>query len=224
MVRPMLDLLVQNWGLAMISKEMVRIGILIILLIVGCGDNIIQRASKDYFQYREGNWWRLASDQDTITVEIETIDTLLQIECYPVSYGGYVKYLVKNPDAILEYAIAVYHFSGEDHTIFEDFIERIELPLINGNTWQDSLVDSIFVAGAWVKAKYYSQGLVTGFENVSGYGDVYTVEINSIEMIISPDTMYIDTVDIIESYAPEIGLVHLENNNGIFDLIDYEVE
>jgi hypothetical protein len=220
----MLDLSVQNWGLAMISKGVTQTSILIILLFVGCGDSIIQRASKDYFQYQEGNWWQMASDQDTMLVEIETIDTLLQIQCYPVSYGGYTRNLVKNPDAIMEYAIAVYNFNGEDHIILENFIERIELPLVDGNAWQDSLVDSIFVAGAWIKAKFYLQGLITGFENISGYGDVYAVEINTIEMIISPDTMYIDTIGVVESYAPDVGLFRLENEDGIFDLIDYGVE
>lgn len=208
----------------MIFRLIVRFGILFILLLTVCGDNIIQRASSDYFQFSEGNWWQLVSDQDTINVEIEALDTLLQVECYPVSYGGYTEYLVKNEGSILEYANAIYHYNGEDHTIFEDFIERIELPLIDGNTWQDSLVDSIFVAGVWVKAKFYLHGLVTGFENMSSYGDVYTVEINTIETIISPDTTYIDTIDILESFAPGIGIVHLENGNGIFDLIDYEVE
>jgi len=208
----------------MISKELLRTGIFIILLCLGCGDNIIQRASSDYFKYREGNWWQLASDQDTILVEIESIDTLLQIECLPVSYGGYTKYLVKNPDALLEYAKAVYHFSGDEYTIIESFIERIELPLVDGNSWQDSLVDSMYIAGAWITAKFYSAGLVTGFENVAEYGDVYNVDINTIEMVITPDTIYVDTIDVIESYAPGIGIFRLENDNGIFDLIDYEVE
>lgn len=208
----------------MFFKTSLRISILVILLLMACSDNIIQRASSDYFQFREGNWWRLASDQDTINVVIEHIDTLLQTECYPVSYGGYTVYLVKNPDAILMYARAIYHYNGEDHTIFEDFIERIELPLVDGNTWQDSLVDSIYIAGAWVKAKLYLDGLITGFENTGGYGDVYSLRMSTIETVISPDTTYTDTTDILESFAPGTGLVHLENDNGVFDLIDHEVE
>ena len=90
--------------------------------------------------------------------------------------------------------------------------------------WQDSLVDSIFVAGVWIKAMFSLHGLVTGFENMSGYGDVYTVEISTIKTISSPDTTYTDTIDVVESFAPGIGIVHLENDNGIFNLIDHQVE
>lgn len=208
----------------MSSKIWVRASILVSFLFVSCGDNIIQRAASDYFQYREGNWWQLASDQDTMLVEVEAVDTLLQVECFPVSFGGYTKHLTKRPDAISQYIKITTNFGGADHTVIEDFIKRIELPLVDGNTWQDSLVDSIFVSGAWVKAKFYVSGSILGFETIGGYGDVYTIEIRNIEVIISPDTMMIDTIDVIEDYAPDIGLVCFEHTDGVFNLIDYEVE
>lgn len=208
----------------MSSKIWVRATILVSFLFVSCGDNIIQRAASDYFQYREGNWWQLAGDQDTMLVEVEAVDTLLQVECFPVSFGGYTKYLIKRPDAISQYIKITTNFGGADHTVIEDFIKRIELPLVDGNTWQDSLVDSIFVSGAWVKAKFYVSGSIRGFETIGGYGDVYTIEIRNIEAIISPDTMTIDTIDVLEDYAPDIGLVCFEHTDGIFNLIDYEVE
>ena len=47
---------------------------------------------------------------------------------------------------------------------------------------------------------------------------------STIDTVISPDTTYTDTTDILESFAPGTGLVHLENDNGVFDLIDHEVE
>lgn len=208
----------------MSSKIWVRISILVSFLSVNCGDNIIQRAASDYFLYREGNWWQLAGDQDTMLVEVEAVDTLLQVECFPVSFGGYTKHLTKRPDAISQYIKVTTNFGGADHTVIEDFIKRIELPLVDSNTWQDSLVDSVFVSGAWVKAKFYVSGSILGFETIGGYGDVYSIEIRNIEVIISPDTMMIDTIDVLEDYAPDIGLVRFEHADGIFDLIDYEVE
>lgn len=208
----------------MSSKIWVRASILVSFLFVSCGDNIIQRAASDYFLYREGNWWQLVSDQDTMLVEIEAVDTLLQVECFPISFGGYTKHLTKRPDAISQYIKVTTNFGGADHTVIEDFIKRIELPLVDGNTWQDSLVDSVFVAGAWVKAKFYVSGSILGFETIGGYGDVYTIEIRNIETIISPDTMMIDTIDVLEDYAPDIGLVRFEHTDGVFNLIDYEVE
>jgi len=208
----------------MSSKTMVRTGILFILLFAACENNIIQRAASDYFQYREGNWWQLASTQDTMMVEVEAVDTLLQIECFTVSFGGYPKYLFKKPNAISQYIKIIHNFGGEDYIVVENFVKRIELPLVNGNAWQDSLVDSIFISGAWVKAKFYIIGSISGFESVGGYGDVYTIAIKNVEIVILPDTVITDTIDVIEAYAPDIGLVRFEDNDGVFDLINYEVE
>jgi hypothetical protein len=206
------------------SKTAIGVAVVLFVLFTGCGDNIIQRASSDYFRYHEGNWWQLASDQDTMIVEIETVDTLLHLECFPVSYGGYTEFHVKAPDAILEYACAIYHFNGADHTIVEDFMTRIELPLVAGNSWQDSLVDSLYVSGIWLKARIYYDGRVMGFDNMPEYGDVYEIEINKIKTIITPDSTYSDTIDMNESYAPGTGLIRLDHGNGVYELIDHSVE
>jgi hypothetical protein len=200
--------------------------LLFLFSLVVCSDNhIVQRAMADYFLYEEGNWWRYVSETDTVVVEVEAPDTLLGVECSPISVSGTIVYWAEGTRSIDEYALSVYNFAGEDYTILEGFITRIEVPLVEGNTWQDSVVDSLNVAGQWVTAKFHSIGTVTGFEYQAGFeGDVYTLELTTMKTLISPDTTIVDTVSVVERYAPAIGLVSFENEHGEYHLDDYAIQ
>jgi hypothetical protein len=195
------------------------------LLLLSCENYIIERAASDYFPLADGNWWRYASNDDTLIVEVEPRDTLLHVQCFPVIFGGSAKYLAKNAESIAEYIEILYNFSGDDYIILKDFIMRIEIPLVAGNTWEDSLIDSLNVFGAWIKAQYYIRGRVTGFTYVEDYeGDVYTIELETIETFTSPDTTIIDTNYVTEDYAPNIGLVRFYNEEGRYNLIEYGLQ
>ena len=199
--------------------------LIVILLIVCSNDHFIQRASSDYFPLKEGYWWRYASGDDTLIIDVDSAETILQIECFPVSVGGYLRYLTKNSKSLNQYIKIVYNFSGDDYTIIEGFITRIELPLIKSNVWEDSLVDSLNISGQWIKAKYYTRGEVVRFSYLSDYdGDVYTIELQTIEILTLPDTTVIDTIDTVEDYAPGIGLVRYDNEEGEYILIEYEID
>ncbi len=202
-----------------------RFLLLLVLFIFCSNDHFVQRASRDYFLFEEGNWWQYASNDDTVLVEVEAPDTILQTECFPVSFGGYTKYLAESHKAIIEYINIFYNFAGDDYTIVDDFIMRIELPLVDGNTWEDSLVGSLDVAGQLIQAKYHVRGGVTGFVHDDDFdGDVYTIELTSIETVISLDTTVIDSNYVVEYYAPDIGLVRFDNEAGEYILFDYEVQ
>ncbi len=202
-----------------------RFSILLALFLFCSNDHFVQRTSRDYFFFEEGNWWRYASNDDTVLVEVEPPDTILQIEFFPVSFGGYTKYLAEEPDAIIEYVNILYNFAGDDYTMIDDFIMRIELPLVDGHVWEDSLVDSLDVSGQLIQAKYAVSGGVTEFTYDEDFdGDVYTVEIISIETLISPDTTVVDSNYIVEYYAPDIGLVRFDTEEGAYTLIDYEIQ
>ncbi len=198
----------------------------LLALLIFCSNNhFIQRASRDYFFYKEGNWWRYASNDDTMLVEVEPPDTILQTECFPVSFGGYTKYLAEETDAIIEYVNVLFNFAGDDYTMIDDFIMRIELPLVDGHTWEDSLVGSLDVSGQLIQAKYSVSGGVTEFTHDDDFdGDVYTIELTSIEMLISPDTTLIDSNYVVEYYAPDIGLARFDTEEGEYTLIDYEIQ
>jgi hypothetical protein len=196
-----------------------------VLLLTSC-DRIIERATSDYFPYEEGNWWRYRGNDDTVFVEVEPSDTLLQTEVIPVSFSGDIKYFVKDDEALSEYVKIIYNFSGDDYTIIENFIPRVELPLVSGNVYQDSLVDSLDIFGQWVTAKYYMSGSVSAqtYTDSLYEGDVYLVERVTISQLISNDTTIIDTITVEEYYAPDIGLVRFHSEQGVYNLIDYDIQ
>ena len=192
------------------------------MLIVFCSDNhIIQRAAEDYFPLRAEYWWRYASENDTLYVEVEPADTILGIEYYPVSYNGVVSYLSKFDNGVAQYVRKVYNYAGNDHTVIEDFIIRLELPLIADNSYQYRLSDSIYVANQLIKAHYEVDGIIVDYAYDSAYGDVYEVNIIIIESLISADTSIVDTSEVTEYYAPGVGMVRLIDGTSEYDLLEY---
>jgi hypothetical protein len=197
--------------------------LLYVVLVIFCSDNhIIQRAAEDYFPLRAEYWWRYASGDDTLYVEVEPVDTILGIECYPVSYNGDVRYLSKFDSGVARYVRILYNYAGNDHTVTEDFIIRLELPLIADNSYQYRLSDSIYVANQLIKAHYEVEGNVVDYVYDSDYGDVYEVNITTIESLITPDTTIVDTNDFAEYYAPGVGMVRFIDGTSEYQLIEYE--
>jgi hypothetical protein len=197
-----------------------------LLLLVACSDNhFVQRAASDYFPLEQGNIWYYAQDSDTIVVEVELPDTLLNRECYPVSFGGYTHWLAKTSDAVDEYVKIVYFFSGDEYTILEDYAMRMELPLVADNTWQDSLVDSLEISGQWITAKYYVDGEVIGYFYDDNYeADVYGCAVTTTTVLITTDTVMTETNFYEETYAPEIGLIDFDRGDGTYILVDYIIQ
>ncbi len=199
-----------------------------VLLIAGCSNRIIQRAAEDFLPYEPGNWWRYnnASSYGPQTVyrEVEPAETLLNVECYPVTASGVAAYYAIGDAGIREYIKIVYAFSGTEYAVLEGFALRLETPLVSGNRFADSLVDSIDVAGAWIKARYVISGLVSDYESHDLYGTVYPVHLSIHETVIAPDSTYTLDRSVTEHYAPGIGLVQFENEQGTFHLSDYFVQ
>ncbi len=207
--------------------------LLFISLIIYCANNhIVERAVSEYFPYQEGNWWCFLGDGETLLVDIEPLDTLLQRECFPVSFGGNVKYLSLSDRAVDEYIKIIYNVAGDDYTIIEDFIMRIELPMVCGNTYQDSLIDSLNIFGQWVKAKYCIRGTISQYKKLDlpGYSDTlysdagYKIELAIIYHLSSQDTLIADTTYREEYYLPEIGLVHFKDKERWYSLIEYNIQ
>jgi len=198
--------------------------LLFALLVVFCGDNhIVQRAAEDYFPLRVDYWWRYASENDTVLVEVEPADTILQIEYFPVSYNGVVQYLTKSDNAVLKYVRKVYNYAGNDHTVIENFVVRIELPFINGNSYEYYLADSIYVAGQFIKAEYSITATVIDFAYESDYGDIYEINLLTIESMITPDTSIVDTSEYIEYYAPGVGMIRFVDGTSEYQLIEHNI-
>lgn len=196
------------------------------MLLVACSNNhFVQRAASDYFPLEQGNIWYYALDNDTIVVEVEPPDTLLSRECYPVSFGGYTRWFAKESDAVDEYVKIVHFFSGDEYTILEDYIARMELPFVEDNAWQDSLVDSLQILGQWITAKYYVDGEVISYYYDDNYdADVYACLMTTTMMLITPDTTMTETHLYEETYAPEIGLIDFDHGDGTYSLVEYDIQ
>jgi hypothetical protein len=199
--------------------------IAIILVCVSCDEHIIQRAASDYFQYEPGNWWRLIGTADTLYVEVESPDTIDQIEVIPVSYNGKARFVFEGDEALYEHISVVYTFSGSEYPVIDDFIARIELPFVNGNTWHDSLTGSIEVAGQEVTAQYHVWGSIIDCQYSDTYdGDVYTIEIMTRTQMVTSDTTVTDSVSVREEFAPGIGIVRFHSGTEEYFLTDYLVQ
>ena len=107
--------------------------------------------------------------------------------------------------------------------MLEDFVVRIELPLVKGNEYHHVIRDSIYVADQLITAQYEIIGSVIDFANESAYGDVYQVEITTISAMITGDTSIIDTSGVIEYYAPDIGMIRFSDATGEYELIEYSI-
>jgi len=205
-----------------------RFALTLFMLLLACDNYIIERSASEYFPYREGNWWRYSNnslyDPKTILTEVEQLDTLLQIECYPVSFSGDVKYLAKTDDAIDQYINITHFVAGNEYTILKGFIKRIELPLVQGNAYHDMLTDSLYLFGNWIKGKYEINGLVSRYENDKSYGEIYKVILTTTEMLVLSDTTIINTTNLEEYYAPDIGLVKFNDGEDEYHLLDYEIK
>jgi hypothetical protein len=199
-----------------------------LFLVAGCGNNIIERSAVDYFPYAVGNWWRYNNnssyDPQTIFVEVEPLDTLLQIECYPVTYSGVVSYYALGNTGVREYVKITHAFAGAEYTVLEGFVKRVVTPLVTGSNFADSLADSLNISGAWIKGKYEIRGLVSGFTDDVLYGNVYQIAFTVRKTVADPDTTIIWDRNFNEYYAPGIGLVRFDNDQGEFHLSEYDLK
>jgi hypothetical protein len=195
------------------------------MFVLSCDQHIIQRAASDYFRYEPGNWWHLAGTDDTIYVEVEPVDTINQTEVIPVAYNGNARFVFEADEALYEYISIVYTFAGSEYSVIDDFSARIEFPLVNGNTWQDSLIGSVEVSGQSVNARYEVHGSITNCQYSETYdGDVYTIEILTRTLFVTPDTSIVDSSMILEEFAPGIGIVRVRDQTGDYVLSDYLVQ
>jgi len=193
--------------------------------IISCDVYIIQRGASDYFQYEPGNWWHLVGNADTLFVEVEALDTIGNTEIIPVSFNGYARFVYEGDEALYEHVSIVYVFSGSEYPVIDDFVERVELPLVNGNSWRDSLVGSIEVSGQQITGQYDVWGMIIDSRYSSEHdGDLYTIEITTRTQLVTPDTVITDSLRVLEEYAPGIGIVRFQDQTDEYLLTDYLVQ
>ncbi len=201
--------------------------LIILLLQTFCDNHIVERSAADYFPVKEGNWW-LYSNGDlyqpkTIEVTVEPRDTILEIECYPFNYSGDFHYLAVDQKGINEYIKITKNYGGSDWTILEGFVRRLELPLVKGNRYIDSLVDSVDFFGERIKGSYKVEGYVSDYIEEKLYGTVYKVIRTTVQTIQTADSLITKDEYLEEYYAPNIGLIRFKDSGDDFKLIAYKL-
>ncbi|MEO0184770.1 MAG: hypothetical protein ABIL20_03120 [candidate division WOR-3 bacterium] len=200
----------------------------LLLVFSACENNIIERSATDYFPIKEGNWWYYANNDlynpKNINITVESPDIILQRECYPFNVSGEFHYYSKDQKGIKEYILVTQNYGGYDYTILQGFVTRLELPLVQGNQFSDSLVDSLDLAGQWIKAYYSINGLVSDYQNNEIYGEVYRIIISKHQYISTQDSTIANEEYVEEYYAPNIGLIKFKNRDGEFTVTDFHIE
>jgi len=199
----------------------------IIAIFVSCDNRIIERAASDYYPIETGNWWRYSDNElyepQQVYVEVESLTSVLNTDCYPVTFSGVVHYIAVDDWAVREYKELIYNYDGSDHTIARGFLTRIQLPFIQGDIYVDSVRDSIDVGGISIQGTCRVNGLVSAYEGNSLYGSVYKVIITTTETIVLPDTTFTNASSVEEYYAPGVGLMKFVNDEGEFNLSDFQL-
>ena len=211
-----------------IMRYAVKLAIVFAIIFLSCQDYIIERSASDYFPLSEGDWWQYSRDDlydpMTILVEVEALDTIVQVECYPVNFADETRYYAKDTKGISEYVQITRTFSGNVYTIAQGFVRRLELPLVKGSAFSDSVYGSLDVSGELIYAVYRVDGFVSDFEDDDLYGSVYRVSLSAVTSIAFQDSTVQTTRQVEEYYAPGIGLVHFDQDDGSYRLIDFEIE
>ncbi|MGB9719961.1 MAG: hypothetical protein ACPL28_00570 [bacterium] len=199
-----------------------------LLLFNACQNHIIERSATNYFPIKEGNWWYYANNDlynpKNINITVEAPDTILQCECYPFNVSGEFHYYLKDQKGIKEYILMTENYGGYDYTVLQGFVTRLELPLVRGNQFSDSLIDSLDLAGQWIKAFYSIKGLVSDYQNDEIYGEVYKIIISTYQYIATQDSTIANEEYFEEYYAPGIGLIRFKNRDGEFAITDFNIE
>lgn len=198
------------------------------MVFLSCQDFIVERAASDYFPLSEGDWWLYSRsdlyDPMTVLVEVEALDTIAQVECYPVNYSDATRYYAKDSKGISEYIRISHTFSGNDYTIAQGFMRRLELPLVKGYAFSDSVFGSLDISGEFIYAVHRVDGFVSEYEYDDLYGSIYRVVLNAVTSIEYEDSTIQTTQQVEEYYAPGIGLVRFDMDEGSYRLIDHEVD
>ncbi|MCX7995871.1 MAG: hypothetical protein N3A65_08925 [candidate division WOR-3 bacterium] len=198
------------------------------MLIVSCDNFIIERSASDYFPMEEGNWWFYSNDDlydpKSINITVEPVDTILERECFPFNVSGEFRFYSKDVEGIKEYIKITENYGGNELTILQGFITRLELPLVSGNRFTDSLTDSLDFYGRWIKVRYVIYGFVSDYYEDRIYGGVYKVIINKRQTIAVEDSVILKEEYLEEHYAPGIGMIEFRNAQGIFRIKDFHLE
>lgn len=196
------------------------------ILLVSCRDSIVRRSTADYYPDAVGAAWLYQAGSLEIFTQVEAETTWANYQAALFTVNGEPSFRARQNDGVFHYFDQRVPYGGYEYPIETRYRKWIQLPLLAGSDWGDVVVDSIEVAGQWVKISHRIAGRVVGFEDIDvpagEFQEVYHVEIVNVCRITSSIYTRLDSAVINEYYAPDIGLVVVDSSGKRFELTQYQ--
>lgn len=186
---------------------------------------MIYRISADYFPAEvEGNSWEFESTEG-MTVLLVSFGkaTKGQRECVLIERNYAPEYWYENSAELARYEIEHYDFQGQ-RIEFNRWLRYLELPLLVGNSWSDTLDAVEVVSGERVERRVVSYGKAEAIETVKvqagTFRECYKVSlVRERETFVNFALRECDTIRTCEWYAPDVGLVKFVENGEEYSLV-----
>ena len=188
----------------------------IILANFSCEDKTLYRATSDYFPLKAGVIWQYVNLESNDTCEVKVIgDTSVNIHnCILVTRDAIPEYWIKDKTEIRKLVEIKLNRAGSDFVLEQNFRTYFQLPLIKGNSWRDTLNNSVDVLGDSVNLRHIINGKVESIEGVT----IPAGDFNEVYKVILVDTLWFDdSLSTRFSYywlAPETGIVKQRFESG----------
>ena len=181
--------------------------------------------SADYFPIEvEGNSWEFEGDDEVRLLVLSSGQAVRgDRECYLVERNYSPQYWYETFGELARYETEYYDFGGE-RIEFNQWLRYVELPLIRGNCWSDTMDVVKTVLGQRVRRRVISRGRVEGIEVVDvqagRFHECYKIRIERVrETVVESAPLQTDTTSVCEWYAPNVGLVKFSENGKVYRLV-----
>ncbi len=200
--------------------------IILSLVFFGCDNPLIHRMSADYFPMETaGNRWEFESEDGVKLLLLSSGEAMKgDRDCFLVERNYSPEYWYEDSRELAKYEIEYHGFGGERIVLTGRWVRYLELPLVLGNSWSDSVDVQKTVSGEDVQRKVMSRGEVEAIEFVDvqagRFDHCYKVKMTkSRETLVDSILLESDTTLTYEWYAPDVGLVKFSENGTVYNLI-----
>lgn len=186
--------------------------------------------SADYFPLEtQGNSWEFENEDGARLLLFSFGNTIKgERECCLIERNYSPEYWYEDSKELAKYEMEYYDFGGERIVFTSQWMRWLELPLIEGNSWRDTLDVGEIVLGEKVQRKIVSDANVEGIELVEvqagRFHQCYKIRIKRLrDTWVNSTLLESDTTLLYEWYAPDIGLVKFNKNGDVYNLIEVTI-
>jgi hypothetical protein len=181
--------------------------------------------SADYFPIETaGNSWEFERDDGVRLLVLASGEAVRgDRECYLVERNYSPEYWYEDSRELARYEMEYYDIGGQ-RVEFDQWLRYLELPLVAGNCWSDTMDVVKTVLGEKVRRRVVYRGKVEGIEAVQvkagRFRECYRIGMERMrETFVESVLLDADTTYICEWYAPDAGLVKFSEDGQVYSLI-----